>query len=383
MAAELAEVHRDNGDLPAARRLFAVAHAGAYARLTEDHPFTRSIEEELEAVEPVMPTHPVSAPPARRRWLSRRPTPPEPTPPEPTQRQTDAPQPTRRQTDAPQPTQRQTEAPQPTQRQTEAPQTTPRQGRESHQDLAQDQPSQQGPPHADTPDRPPAEWPPLPPEAAAPWPDTPEPIAPRATGQGHLAPTPQPSAPWEPVDVPPDHDWSTSDVPRPAERHDWAGAHEDPYPQWWDAPPPDVQAMVRPPSHPWKKALIFTASAVIALVVGVVTIVTIHPPHKTPAAAPPQVTQSAVGEGLADVPLGASLRDDGQSLTVTWAAQRLSVVVALSRAGGTPVVIAALPPGATSYVVRGLERGVQYCVVIGTAADGAAMSAATSVCTRR
>jgi hypothetical protein len=59
------------GDWPAARRQLAVAHAGAYAELGEDHPLTRAVDAALREVEAPMPSAPVSVPvprPRRRAW---------------------------------------------------------------------------------------------------------------------------------------------------------------------------------------------------------------------------------------------------------------------------------------------------------------------------
>jgi Tetratricopeptide repeat len=66
LAAELGRLYSMLGDWPAARRQLAVAHAGAYAELGEDHPLTKAVDEALREVEPPMPSAPVSAPvPAR------------------------------------------------------------------------------------------------------------------------------------------------------------------------------------------------------------------------------------------------------------------------------------------------------------------------------
>ncbi|WP_432987770.1 hypothetical protein [Dactylosporangium sp. CA-233914] len=64
IAAELAALQYATGDALQARRLFTLAHAAARARLGTRHPFTKAVEWELAAVEPPMPSAPVSiAPP--------------------------------------------------------------------------------------------------------------------------------------------------------------------------------------------------------------------------------------------------------------------------------------------------------------------------------
>ena len=77
------------------------------------------------------------------------------------------------------------------------------------------------------------------------------------------------------------------------------------------------------------------------------------------------------------------LRDDGGTLAVTWAALQSRAVVALSRAGEPAVVVAEVPPGTTSYVVKGVDPVAAYCVVVGPVDAAVAVTAGTSVCTAR
>ncbi|GAA3270360.1 tetratricopeptide repeat protein [Dactylosporangium vinaceum] len=60
IAAELAALQYQSGDVLQARRLFTLAHAAARARLGTRHPFTKAVEWELAAVEPPMPSAPIS-----------------------------------------------------------------------------------------------------------------------------------------------------------------------------------------------------------------------------------------------------------------------------------------------------------------------------------
>jgi hypothetical protein len=69
IAAELAALQHATGDVLQARRLFTLAHAAARARLGTRHPFTKAVEWELAAVEPPMPSAPVSAPPPPQVFL--------------------------------------------------------------------------------------------------------------------------------------------------------------------------------------------------------------------------------------------------------------------------------------------------------------------------
>ncbi|MFI5908981.1 tetratricopeptide repeat protein [Dactylosporangium sp. NPDC051541] len=63
IAAELAALQYQTGDVLQARRLFTLAHAAARARLGTRHPFTKAVEWELAAVEPPMPSAPFSVVP--------------------------------------------------------------------------------------------------------------------------------------------------------------------------------------------------------------------------------------------------------------------------------------------------------------------------------
>jgi hypothetical protein len=58
LAAELGRLHAEVGDLPAARRLLAVAHANARGALGDEHPLTGAVEAALAEVEPPMPSPP-------------------------------------------------------------------------------------------------------------------------------------------------------------------------------------------------------------------------------------------------------------------------------------------------------------------------------------
>ncbi|MEU7871977.1 tetratricopeptide repeat protein [Dactylosporangium sp. NPDC049140] len=79
IAAELAALLYATGDVLQSRRLFTLAHAAARARLGTRHPFTKAVEWELAAVEPPMPSAPISlAPPFPA------PPPPPPAPARPT-----------------------------------------------------------------------------------------------------------------------------------------------------------------------------------------------------------------------------------------------------------------------------------------------------------
>lgn len=77
------------------------------------------------------------------------------------------------------------------------------------------------------------------------------------------------------------------------------------------------------------------------------------------------------------------LQDDGTALAVTWTPLGSTAVVALSRAGGPAVVVAEVPAGTASYVVKGVDPVAAYCVVVGPVDAAVAVTAGTSVCTGR
>ena len=55
--------------------------------------------------------------------------------------------------------------------------------------------------------------------------------------------------------------------------------------------------------------------------------------------------------------------------------------MALSRADAPAVVLGSVPPGTATYLVRRVDPGVAYCVVLGALDDRAVMTPATSICT--
>ena len=74
LVAELGRLYSVLGDRPSARRQLAVAHAGAYAELGEEHPLTRLVEAALAEVEPPMPSapEPLFGEGSTARWWGRR-----------------------------------------------------------------------------------------------------------------------------------------------------------------------------------------------------------------------------------------------------------------------------------------------------------------------
>ncbi|MEV4138033.1 tetratricopeptide repeat protein [Dactylosporangium sp. NPDC049742] len=110
---------------------------------------------------------------------------------------------------------------------------------------------------------------------------------------------------------------------------------------------------------------------------------TAKPPAGPTGTAAPRAGAEAAGQG-AGAPTRVRdlrLRDDGTALAVTWTGLEGAAVVALSRDGGPAVVLAEVPPGTTSYVVKGVDPVVAYCVVVGPVDAAAAVTPGASVCT--
>ncbi|MFG2039194.1 hypothetical protein [Dactylosporangium sp. NPDC048998] len=261
IAAELAALQHAGGDVAAARRLFTLAHAAARARLGTRHPLTKAVEWELAAVEPPMPSAPVSSPPVRDPAPAVAGPVADPAVPEPS----------------------------------EPP-----------------QPPQPPPPDSQPPRRLRSAWPLLSVVVV---------VLGAAVLAGLLL--------WH----------------RPARA---------PSPQAATSPAAVGAALSAPAA---------TLSAAVA-----------SPPSSSAAGAPPASAAAAVVRDL-------RLRDGRTELIVTWAALPVTVVVALSRAEAPTAVVTTVPPGTARYVIRDVDPGVPYCVVVGPVDEAVAVTPATSVCT--
>nr|BFE62228.1 hypothetical protein GCM10020063_067540 [Dactylosporangium thailandense] len=239
IAAELAALLYATGDVLQARRLFTLAHAAARARLGTRHPFTKAVEWELAAVEPPMPSAPISMPP-----------------------------------------------------------------------------------------------PPVVVDPVVPAP--PVPPAP---------PAPVRRAPARPVPARP-------------------------------APAPPAPASREPSSLRSVWPLLCLVVLLAAVFAGLLVWHHEGPPDPF-AAGPTSAASSAAPFAVA----GLRIEDGGRELTVTWAALPVSVVIALSRAGGPAAVLGTLPPGTAEYVVRDVDPAAAYCVVLGPVDEAVSITPATSACT--
>jgi tetratricopeptide (TPR) repeat protein len=337
IAAELAALHHADGNVPASRRLFTLAHAAARSRLGNRHPFTKAVEWELAAVEPPMPES--LLPPAA-------PAIPEPVP------------------------------------------------------AADD-------------------------DAAGVQPEPPAATSPAADGGLAIEDDPDrdidDALRWGPSEDDPDRDfdddalrWGPPDDDEPVETAptEVVGA----------AAVVHVASSAAVAGHPevvgaavaGERRVVVPLKAVAGLAVGALVIAAVSvlwpsggAPERTAGQSSSAGAAGSAGAG-ASGPAGAAgaagsgggagqggagaggepvrvrdlrLRDDGTALAVTWTALRSRVVVALSRAGGPAVVVAEVPPGTTSYVVKGVDPAAAYCVVVGPVDAVVAVTPGTSVCT--
>ncbi|MEV0563446.1 tetratricopeptide repeat protein [Dactylosporangium sp. NPDC050588] len=318
IAAELAALHRDDGNVPAARRLFTVAHAAARSRLGNRHPFTKAMEWELAAVEPPMPAALLHPAPVLREAAAVA---------------GDAPE----AADA----------------------------RSFAADVAAED--------VDDPE-------PLPeplPEPAERRVQVPA-VVPEAVARERVVRPPAvvdaPAVARERVVRPP------AVVDAPAVTHEASGPGDR-------SRTTGERRVVVP-----LKAVVAVAAG--ALVVAAVSIpwgqggapdrTTAKPPAGPTGTAAPRAGEEAAagqGEGAPARVRDLRLRDDGTALAVTWTGLESTAVVALSRDGGPAVVLAQVPPGTTSYVVKGVDPVVAYCVVVGPVDAAAAVTPGASVCT--
>lgn len=108
-------------------------------------------------------------------------------------------------------------------------------------------------------------------------------------------------------------------------------------------------------------------------------------PSGTPgpdATASPEVSPGGVGAP----PSGVSLRDDRDTVTLTWTyptGAEGPVVVSGGRVGQDQRAYQELPAGATNYIVYGLDQGTDYCFTVTVVHSTEVVGRAEPVCTKR
>ncbi|WP_238014031.1 tetratricopeptide repeat protein [Dactylosporangium sp. AC04546] len=148
------------------------------------------------------------------------------------------------------------------------------------------------------------------------------------------------------------------------------------------APDPPAWESVVPEGAPPRRVVV-PLQAVVAVVVVALLVagLSIWREVSTGRARDGGAQPSTSGASGAPVVRDLRLQDQGNALSVSWSDPRVTLVVAVSRAGGPAVVLATVPPGTSSYVVRGVEPGVAYCVVVGPVDVTQVMTPAQTVCT--
>ncbi|WP_203828171.1 fibronectin type III domain-containing protein [Actinoplanes palleronii] len=143
--------------------------------------------------------------------------------------------------------------------------------------------------------------------------------------------------------------------------------------------------------HPVWLALALAAGVATAAAVVILTLPDADgattPQAGSPAAtAPVKPTVATAGPGTPGSPSGVTLRDNGASVSLTWAypaAARGPVVIAGGRAGQTPAEFQRLPAGAVDFQVYSLNDRLDYCFTVAVASSGGRLAASAPVCTAR
>ena len=229
--------------------------------------------------------------------------------------------------------------------------------------------------------------PPIPAQAQQPWPETvqPEPAMAAPTQQVYQAPAPAqewtvaPPGPWPPDSVPP-------------------GAHApDTYP-----PGPELDRRLpvpvdRPDRRSSRQPLVLATVLVAGIAAAAAIVVATLPRGDDPqpaaapaatasAAAPPAATASVAPTNAAVAPTGVTLRDNRDSVQLTWRYPKGSegpVLISGGRTGQEQRAFQQLPAGTTDYVVYGLNRQNNYCFSVAVVYTVDQVAASDSVCTKR
>jgi hypothetical protein len=121
------------------------------------------------------------------------------------------------------------------------------------------------------------------------------------------------------------------------------------------------------------------AAMVAAVVVGVVILSDKQPPDDP---AQPSGAPATSGEPPADL----RLRDDRESITITWTdptSGTVPFIVAGGRAGTQLGALASIDPGETSYKVNGLNPRLDYCFTVLAVYSTDTYATSGQVCTQR
>ncbi|MFB9359669.1 fibronectin type III domain-containing protein [Actinoplanes nipponensis] len=109
-------------------------------------------------------------------------------------------------------------------------------------------------------------------------------------------------------------------------------------------------------------------------------------PSAAASAAPPAASPSARPTSTAVAPAGVTLRDNRDSVLLTWKYPKGSegpVLISGGRAGQEQRAFQQLPAGTTDYVVYGLNRQNNYCFSVAVVYTVDRVAASDAVCTKR
>ncbi|MFE0590304.1 fibronectin type III domain-containing protein [Micromonospora echinospora] len=110
------------------------------------------------------------------------------------------------------------------------------------------------------------------------------------------------------------------------------------------------------------------------------------PGDPTSPGATPDGTAKPASAAPGAPPSGVTLRDNRDSVTLTWtypAGAEGPVLVSGGRVGTDPRAFQELPAGATNYIVYGLDRGTDYCFTVAVVHSADTVGRAKPVCTKR
>jgi hypothetical protein len=109
-------------------------------------------------------------------------------------------------------------------------------------------------------------------------------------------------------------------------------------------------------------------------------------PVASATVAPPAPSPSAPPTNAAVAPAGVTLRDNRDSVSLTWRYPKGSegpVLISGGRTGQEQRAFQQLPAGTTDYVVYGLNRQNNYCFSVAVVYTVDQVAASEAVCTKR
>lgn len=167
------------------------------------------------------------------------------------------------------------------------------------------------------------------------------------------------------------------------------GMPDDPVDHDRRLPVPVPRAGDPPSRQPFVLAAVLVAGIGVAAAVVAVTLprgeAGTPGPAATTTAAPPASTTAGAGAGEG-APAGVALRDNRDSVSLTWTYPKGSegpVLISGGRAGQDRKAFQQLPAGSTDYVVYGLNNQLDYCFTVAVVHSTDDIAASAPICTAR